>query len=112
MIRVLENLGVKHINISGNGEEAVKECQEKLFDLILMDCQMPLMDGYEATKQIRLESLNQQTPIIALTANAFKGTADECFKVGMNAFLTKPVNKQALKKAILERKTPEFMYFI
>lgn len=112
LFKILQSLGIEQITISVNGLEALNECKREVYDFIFMDCQMPVMDGYEATRLIRSESLNKDTPIIALTANAFKTTAEECFRSGMNAFLTKPINKQALIKAINERQTNQHNYVI
>lgn len=85
-----------------NGQEAVDLYRKNNFDLILMDCQMPVMDGLEATREIRkLEKLkNTETPIIALTANAFKDDKEACLAAGMNDFLSKPFKKQQLLEVI------------
>lgn len=92
------------LEITNNGQEAVDLYKEdSSFDLILMDCQMPIMDGYEATRQIRnFERINElaSTPIVAMTANAFKQTKEECFECGMNGFVTKPIKTQELVDAI------------
>ncbi len=85
-----------------NGQEAVELYLKNDFDLILMDCQMPVMDGLEASREIRkLEQLNnKKTPIIALTANAFKEDRDACIAAGMDGFLSKPFKKKQLLKVI------------
>lgn len=87
-----------------NGLIAIEEYQNNLPDLILMDLQMPELDGLEATKQIRnLETeKNKQTPVIALTAGALKEEYDKCLAVGMNDFLTKPVDSEKLKSVLLK----------
>ena len=88
-----------------NGKEAVELISKQKFDLILMDCQMPEMDGYEATGAIReLEARNKDiaTPIIALTANALKGDRTKCLQAGMDDFISKPVRKEALASAVLK----------
>jgi CheY-like chemotaxis protein len=76
-----------------NGLEAVSQAEKKRFDLILMDVQMPGMDGFEATREIRrnASSLNAASPIIALTANAMKGDRERCIEAGMNDYVTKPL---------------------
>lgn len=86
-----------------NGIEAVKALETIPYDLVLMDVQMPEMDGYEATQQIRdLESkvLNHAIPIIAMTANAMQGDREECLEAGMNDYVSKPVSPDALVEAI------------
>lgn len=83
-----------HLIHCRNGQEAVDKFTQNDFDLILMDIQMPVLDGIQATEQIRkLEKNNDiQVPIVALTANAFDSYRQECLNVGMNDFLTKPVD--------------------
>ncbi|MFT7098713.1 MAG: CheY-like chemotaxis protein [Rickettsiales bacterium] len=90
---------------AGNGEEAVDQVRKQKFDIILMDCQMPEMDGYEATKIIReLERKKQQSAnvIIAVTAHSLKGDKEKCLEAGMDDYLSKPVNIKNLED-ILER---------
>lgn len=87
--------------IAQNGEEAVKQYLENDFDLIFMDCQMPLMDGFEATTKIReLESREEKnhTPIIALTAGSGKEDRLRCIRSGMDDYLTKPFSISELQK--------------
>lgn len=97
---MLELLGLD-VHVAANGEEAVEICQKNKYDLILMDCQMPIMDGYSATTQIRVAGqLNEKTPIIALTANAFKEIKEKCFEHGMDDFTTKPIKQDDLKEVI------------
>ncbi len=82
-----------------NGAEAVKALEDISYDLVLMDCQMPEMDGYEATRRIRDKRSNVQNPdipIIALTANALKGDREKCLEAGMNDFIAKPVRQKTL----------------
>ena len=85
--------------IAENGEIALNEFKKGKFDIVLMDCQMPIIDGYEAASQIRKyekENNRQAIPIIALTANAIKGNKRRCLDAGMNYFLSKPFKKQDL----------------
>lgn len=87
-----------------NGQEAVNILLEKEFDLVLMDCQMPVMDGFEAARQIRKMkdegTVSKSLPIIALTANAMKGDKQRCMDAGMDDYITKPVRKNELKEKI------------
>jgi len=85
-------------DIAKNGEEAVTAFQSRKYDLILMDCQMPVMDGYEATKQIRQleETLKTHIPIIAVTAHAMQGDNLKCFDAGMDNYIAKPIDTKQL----------------
>ncbi|MEQ8572774.1 MAG: response regulator, partial [Fulvivirga sp.] len=85
-----------------NGFIGVEKLKSGEYDIILMDVQMPIMDGYEATRTIRkmLETPKNKIPIIALTANAIKGDIDKCKAVGMNDYLSKPFHPEALFKVI------------
>ncbi len=81
-----------------NGKEAVEKCSTETFDMILMDVQMPIMDGLQATKLIREfeKNINRKTPIIALTAGATKEETIRCLEAGMNDFITKPIDQDRL----------------
>lgn len=93
---LLEDLGCS-VTVAENGLVAADAAAEGGFDVILMDCQMPIMDGYEATRQIRaMEDKGANTPIIAVTANAFEEDRKACFEAGMSDFLAKPVTNAAL----------------
>src|SRR6185369_11040397 len=82
--RLLEKLNLT-ITIAQNGQEALEKAQAAAFDLILMDCQMPEMDGYEATEAIRkLQGAAGKIPIVAMTANAMQGDREKCIGVGMD----------------------------
>lgn len=88
-------------DIAVNGEEAVQACLKKRYDLIFMDCQMPIMDGYEATQKIRRnEDAIQHTLIIALTAFAMTGDAKKCTESGMDGYLSKPIEVQRMMDLI------------
>ncbi|MEX1668072.1 response regulator [Zhongshania guokunii] len=99
MDNILRRWGM-HTTCCDNGEEALVELKKQHFDVILMDLQMPIMDGFEATKIIRQQEEYAETPIIALTANNFQEDREQCFAVGMNDFLSKPVSLTILKKKI------------
>jgi len=101
--RVLKKMGCT-VTVVENGLEAVRSLQKNAFDLVLMDCMMPEMDGYSATQVIRDETsdvLNHAIPIIALTANALDGDRENCLASGMDDYLTKPINKVALRAALV-----------
>ncbi|KAF8751927.1 hypothetical protein RHS01_08256 [Rhizoctonia solani] len=86
-----------------NGKQVLAALERRTYDLILMDCQMPEMDGYEATMCIRqLESVEVRSiPIIAMTASAIRGDKEKCLKVGMSDYLSKPVKRQALEAMLV-----------
>jgi signal transduction histidine kinase/CheY-like chemotaxis protein len=101
-LRVIQALGHTAV-IVGDGKQAVKALEEADYDLVLMDCQMPEMDGYEATHAIRRrEGTARHTTIIAMTANAMTGDRESCLAAGMDDYVTKPVDKQNLQR-VLER---------
>jgi PAS domain S-box-containing protein len=97
-INQLGKLGYSAI-IANNGAEAIETVKSTQFDLILMDCQMPIMDGYEATSNIRAFEISKgiHTPIIAMTANAMIGDREICINAGMDDYLSKPIKTQDLK---------------
>lgn len=101
--KMLERLSLSY-QLAENGEQAVALMQAPNdFSLLLMDCQMPVMDGYTATRAIRqFETENQQkhTPIIAMTANTMENDKQACLQVGMDDYITKPVSQDALQKAL------------
>ena len=97
---ILRKLGCL-VQVANNGEEAVAEVQRQRYDLVLMDCQMPVMDGYEATRMIRLlPNAEAEIPVIAMTANAMEGDRERCLQAGMDDYLTKPIQPQALVVAL------------
>ncbi|MCS6919120.1 MAG: response regulator, partial [Fimbriimonadales bacterium] len=95
--RLLEKWGVE-LQIAENGKEALEWLSRASFDLVLMDCQMPEMDGYEATRRIRAYEAPRglHIPIIALTANALEGDREKCLECGMDDYLSKPINPDLL----------------
>jgi len=94
---LLQQLGLD-VDVVENGRQAVQAAQSGNFDVILMDCQMPEMDGFEATRAIRkLEALkNRYTPIIAVTALAMVGDRERCIAVGMDDYISKPIDRKVL----------------
>jgi PAS domain S-box-containing protein len=99
-LRFLDRLGYR-ADAVGNGVEAVRTLQQRDYDLVLMDIQMPEMDGFTATREIRAKLLPARQPkIIALTANAVQGDRERCLAVGMDDYLSKPVKLEALEQAI------------
>lgn len=97
-MKILEKLGCRADAVA-DGLEAVKALELIPYDLVLMDCRMPEMDGYEATRLIRgpeSSVLNHDIPIIAMTANAMEGDRDRCIDAGMDDYITKPIDPQAL----------------
>ena len=98
----LEKLGVR-VDCVGNGLEAVTAVTRFPYDMVLMDCQMPVMDGYTATQHLRaLNGSVREIPVVALTADALDSARERCFAVGMNRFLTKPLQLPALRHALYE----------
>jgi PAS domain S-box-containing protein len=98
--RMLERLGLR-ADVVSNGQEAVAMSQIVPYDLILMDCQMPEMDGYAASQEIRrLEAGARRVVIIAMTAEAMAGARDECIQAGMDDYIAKPVQLQALAETL------------
>ncbi|PLA75323.1 hypothetical protein CYQ88_01790 [Hydrogenovibrio sp. SC-1] len=86
-------------DLANNGVEALQQLEEKPYDLVFMDCQMPVMDGYQATRELRSsDSINAKTPVIALTANAMKGDQQACLDAGMDDYLAKPIDRSLLIK--------------
>ena len=99
---ILAKLGAI-IDVANNGEVAVAMVDAKEYDLVLMDCQMPVMDGYQATAIIRQKQMDKprRLPIVALTANVVEGELDKCLAVGMDDYLTKPYTMDQLKQKLL-----------
>jgi CheY-like chemotaxis protein len=99
---LLKKFGVQ-VELAANGEEALNSLENIPFDLVFMDCQMPVMDGYETAQKIRLPEskvLNQDIPIVAMTANTMEGDRDKCLAAGMNDFISKPINPNKLQEAL------------
>ena len=104
-MRMLEKLGCR-VDVAANGLEAVEMVERLKYDLVFMDCQMPEMDGYEATAEIRRrEDASKHTLIIAMTAHTMQGDREKCLKAGMDDYIAKPVKKESLLK-LLEKWMP------
>ena len=96
---MLSKLGCDVV-VAGHGGEALSQLEQKTFDLVLMDCNMPVMDGYEATRQIRHRGRWPKLPIVALTANAMPEERERCRSAGMNDYLAKPFRREELAALI------------
>jgi two-component system sensor histidine kinase/response regulator len=96
---MLERLGLA-VQLASHGLETIEAVRQGRYDMILMDCQMPEMDGFAATQEIRRLELAEHTPIIALTANAFQEERDRCLAAGMDDYLSKPVRREELAEKL------------
>ena len=98
---LLNKLNIE-IDIANNGQEALDKLKDRTFDLVFMDCQMPVMDGFEATKKIRSQNFpNRDVPIIAVTANAMSGDKEKCLASGMDDYISKPLSIQKLQECLI-----------
>jgi len=91
-----------HVTVANNGKEGVEKAVQAEFDCILMDIQMPVMDGYEASRTLRKEARFDSIPILAMTANAMKGDRERCLEAGMNDHISKPINPEELFSALIK----------
>lgn len=97
--RMLEKLGC-WVDVAANGKEALTLATAIHYDLVLMDCQMPEMDGYEATTEIRRQMKDRHVPIVAMTANAMQGDREKCLDAGMDDYLSKPMKFEDLRLVV------------
>jgi len=97
--RLLERLGCS-AEVAANGREAAEALERSDYDLVLMDCQMPEMDGFEAAARIRSMEGRGRTPIIAMTASGMEGDRERCIAAGMNDYIAKPVSRRALGQVL------------
>ncbi len=102
--KMLEKLGCQ-VDVAANGQEAVEMLRMLPYDVVFMDCQMPEMDGFEATRIIRRkeETSDVHVPIIAMTANAMAGDRERCLEAGMDDYLSKPVRPVELQRVVREQ---------
>lgn len=100
-LRMLSQLGYR-ADLAGNGLEAVQSAIRQTYDVILMDMQMPELDGLDATRRIRTLSLAAQPHIVAMTANAMPGDREMCLAAGMNDYISKPIRPEELVRALNE----------
>src|SRR5262249_32227619 len=99
-LRLLQKLGC-HVDMAGNGREAVAAVAKTEYALVLLDCEMPEMDGFEATAAIRQrEAGSRHVPIIALTASAMQGDREACLAAGMDDYLSKPMRPRDLESML------------
>jgi PAS domain S-box-containing protein len=99
-VHILEKLGYR-VEVAENGREALQACQRTRYDAVLMDAQMPGIDGYEATRRIRaLEGTGRRMPIVAMTASAMKGDRERCLEAGMDDYVSKPVTPDDLARVL------------
>jgi CheY-like chemotaxis protein/HPt (histidine-containing phosphotransfer) domain-containing protein len=99
-VALLERFGYR-VEVVGTGAQAVAAVRRGGYDLVLMDCQMPELDGYEATAEIRrLEGAGRRIPIVAMTANAMDGERERCLAAGMNDYITKPIDRTRLSQTL------------
>ena len=92
--------GNMSVEVDSNGLDALHALTDRAFDVVLMDVQMPVMDGLEATRSIRDVLQFQDLPVIAMTANAMRGDRERCIDAGMNDYITKPIDREATYRAI------------
>ena len=100
-LRLLEQMGYR-ADMASNGIEAVESLERQMYDVILMDVQMPEMDGLEATRHIRKLTNTPQPHIIAMTANAMEGDRELCLSAGMDDYISKPIRVDELIEALLK----------
>ena len=95
----LQRLGCT-VDLAANGREAIDRIGDGPYDMVFMDCQMPELDGYAATREIRRREGASRTPIVAMTASAMEGDREKCLAAGMDDYIAKPVTKEDLRAAV------------
>ena len=99
--KLLMSIGFR-CDIANNGREAIEAVRAKEYQLVFMDCQMPILNGYDATREIRQFKTREQLSIVAMTANVIKEEQDACISAGMNGFVAKPINRKELEAVVRE----------
>ncbi len=105
-LEILQGAGIR-VDVANNGAEAVGQVSRNAYDGVLMDCQMPVMDGFEATRQIRADGRFNDLPILAMTANAMSGDRELCLEAGMNDHIGKPIDVNQLFTSLARWITPK-----
>ncbi len=100
-VKLLERWGIS-ADVAGNGKEAIEMIESTAYDVVFMDCQMPIMDGYEATRRIRVHPTAQvrESKIVAMTANAMTQDRKVCLEAGMDDYISKPISREALRECV------------
>ncbi len=99
-VKILERLGYR-VEVADNGQEAVDACARTGYDALLMDCQMPIMDGFVAAAKIReQEGASRRTPIVAMTASAMAGDRERCLAAGMDDYVSKPISPESISEVL------------
>lgn len=106
IVELLQECGIELV-VANNGQEALEKLQQAQFDGILMDCQMPVMDGYCATRRIREHPDYQNLPIIAVTANAMEGDREKAISSGMNDHISKPIHLENVLQTLSKWLNPD-----
>lgn len=100
--KILRKFGIQHIDVAENGMAAIEHMRATMYDMIFMDCQMPVLDGYQTTVELRMieSGSPRHIPIVAMTANAMVGDREKCLNAGMDDYLSKPLRADHLKKIL------------
>jgi CheY-like chemotaxis protein len=99
-VRILENLNCR-VDVAASGREALEQLELFDYDVVFMDCQMPELDGYEATQEMRRrQGAGARIPVVAMTANALKGDRERCLEAGMDDYMAKPVGPDAFREML------------
>jgi CheY-like chemotaxis protein len=106
LTRILEIQGCR-VTVATNGRQALERLQEEKFALVFMDCGMPEMDGFEATRLLRsIETAGEHTIVVALTANSLEGDREQCLAAGMDDYMAKPYDPQRIAEMLIKWSAP------